>query len=156
MRYNELVEKLSKEITEIFPWDLEERLGEGERPLIVDVREPDEFAFAHIEGSINVPRGILEQACEWDYDETVPELVQARDREVIVVCRSGHRSVLSVYNMKLLGYEKAVSLKTGLRGWNDYEQPLVDADGNPVDIDAADEFFTTKLRDDQIDPARRQ
>ncbi len=156
MRYNELVEKLSKEITEIFPWDLEEKLGEGERPLIVDVREPDEYAFAHIEGSINVPRGILEQACEWDYDETVPELVQARDTEVVVVCRSGHRSVLSVYNMQLLGYKKALSLKTGLRGWNDYEQPLVNAAGDAVDIDEADEFFSTKLRDDQIDPARRK
>ncbi len=156
MRYNELIEQYSKEVTEIFPWDLEERLATADRPLIVDVREPEEYAFAHIEGSINVPRGILEQACEWDYDETVPELVTARDREVIVVCRSGHRSVLAAYNMKLLEYLNPVSLKTGLRGWNDYEQPLVNAAGETVDIDEADEFFATKLRDDQIDPARRK
>lgn len=156
MKYSELVEKCGKEITEIFPWDLEERLQSGNRPLIIDVREPDEYAFAHIEGSINVPRGILESACEWDYDETVPELVEARDKEVIVVCRSGHRSALAAYNMKLLDYELPVSLKTGLRGWNDYEQPLVNAAGDSVDIDAADEFFTTHLRDDQIDPARRK
>jgi rhodanese-related sulfurtransferase len=156
MKYSELVEKCSKEISELFPWDLEARLAEDDRPLIVDVREPEEYAFAHIEGSINVPRGILEQACEWDYDETVPELVQARDREVIVVCRSGHRSVLAAYNMKLIEFKHAVSLKTGLRGWNDYEQPLVNAAGEPVDIDEADAFFATRLRDDQVDPARRK
>ncbi len=156
MKYNELVEKLSKEVPEIFPWDLEERFETGDRPLIVDVREPNEFEFARIEGSINVPRGILEQSCEWDYDETVPELVQARDKEVIVVCRSGHRSVLAAYNMKLLGYQNAISLKTGLKGWNDFEQPLVNADGAVVDIDEVDAFFATKLREDQVDPARRQ
>lgn len=156
MKYSELVEKLSKEVPEMFPWDLEERFEAGGRPLIVDVREPNEFEFARIDGSINVPRGILEQSCEWDYDETVPELVEARDKEVIVVCRSGHRSVLAAYNMKLLGYQNAISLKTGLKGWNDFEQPLVNAAGEVVDIDEVDAFFATKLREDQIDPARRQ
>ena len=154
-KYSQLVEELSKEITEIFPWDLEERFESDEPPFILDVRERDEYEVAHIDGSLLVPRGILESACEWDYDETVPELVEAREREVIVVCRSGHRSVLAAYNMKLLGYKKAISLKTGLRGWNDYEQPLVNGAGDPVDIDEADEFFATKLSDDQIDPARR-
>jgi len=156
MKYSELVEKLSKEVPEMFPWDLEERFEAGDRPLIVDVREPNEFEFARIDGSINVPRGILEQSCEWDYDDTVPELVEARDKEVIVVCRSGHRSVLAAYNMKLLGYQNAISLKTGLKGWNDFEQPLVNAAGEVVDIDEVDAFFATKLREDQIDPARRQ
>lgn len=156
MKYSELVEERSKEIVEIFPWDLEERLEGGNRPLMIDVREPNEFEFARIDGSINVPRGILEQSCEWNYDETVPELVEARDREVIVICRSGHRSVLAAYNMKLLGYQKAVSLKTGLKGWNDFEQPLVNAVGEVVDIDAVDEFFASKLRADQLDPARRK
>jgi hypothetical protein len=47
------------------------------------------------------------------------------------------------------------SLKTGLRGWNDYEQPLVDAQGRPVDIDDADALFATRLRPEQIDPRRR-
>jgi rhodanese-related sulfurtransferase len=155
-RYYQLVEELSQHINEILPWDLVDLYESGAEPFIVDVREPDEWEFARIEDSILVPRGILESACEWDYDETVPELVEARDRDVIIVCRSGHRSVLAAYNMKLMGYRNPISLKTGLRGWNDYEQPLVNAAGEPVDIDEADEFFATKLRDDQIDPARRK
>ncbi len=155
-RYNQLVEELSKEVDELYPWDLEERFDVGEKLILLDVREPEEFNAMHIEGSINVPRGTLESACEWGYDETEPELVEARDQDVIVICRSGHRSVLAAYTMKILGYKKPISLKTGLRGWNDYEQALINRKGESVDIDDADEFFDTKLRDDQIDPERRK
>ena len=83
-----------------------------------------------IPGSMSVPRGILESACEWEYEETIPALVQAREREVVVVCRSGYRSVLAAHSMQVLGYQNVVSLKTGLRGWKDYEQPLVDQAGD--------------------------
>ncbi|MEA3275836.1 MAG: rhodanese-like domain-containing protein, partial [Pseudomonadota bacterium] len=74
----ELVRGCLTDVREIMPWDLEERLQENPTLLVVDVREPDEFDAMHLAGSINVPRGILESACEWDYEETVPELVQAR------------------------------------------------------------------------------
>jgi rhodanese-related sulfurtransferase len=116
---------------------------------------PDEFAAMHIDGSLNVPRGILESACEWDYEETVPELVRARDREVVVVCRSGYRSIMAAHAMNLLGYQDVCSLQTGLRGWKDYEQPLVDAAGEAVDLDDADRYFTPRLRPDQMRPADR-
>ena len=42
------------------------------------------------------------------------------------------------------------SLKTGLRGWNDYEQELVDTNDNVVDDDSAIEYFTPRLRPDQL------
>ena len=155
-RYTDLVNEQAKAIEEIFPWDLEEKLKGEEKPLILDVREPYEYDAMHIEGSLNVPRGILESACEWDYEETVPELVEARQREVVVVCRSGNRSVLAAYTLKLLGFEKPISLKTGLRGWNDYELPLVDRQCRPVDIEVADEYFANQVREDQLDPARRK
>jgi rhodanese-related sulfurtransferase len=140
------------DVREIMPWDLEERLQENPELLIVDVREPYEYDAMHIENSVHAPRGILESACEWDYEETIPELVKARQREVVVVCRSGYRSVLAAFSMQLLGFENVVSLKTGLRGWNDFEQPMVDRDGNPVDIDDADDYFTPELREDQLSP----
>jgi rhodanese-related sulfurtransferase len=135
------------------PWDLDERLQENPDLLIVDVREPQEFEAMHIAGSINVPRGILESACEWDYEETVPELVQAREREVVVVCRSGYRSVLAAHSMQVLGYRDVVSLQTGLRGWKDYDQPLEDGVGNEVDLDDADVYFTPRIRPEQMRPA---
>ncbi len=148
--YKDLVQDLLSEVQEIFPWDLEEMLNEEDKPMLLDVREADEFEAAHIPGSINVPRGLLEGACDWNYDDTVPELVRARDKKVVVICRSGNRSVLAAHTMKVMGYKDAVSLKTGVRGWNDFEQPLQDKDGNPVDIDDADELFASHVREDQM------
>ncbi len=148
----ELIRDCLTEVREIMPWDLAERLAENPDLLIVDVREPYEYDAMHIAESMNVPRGILESACEWDYEETEPELVQARGREIVVVCRSGYRSVLAASSMQVLGYEHVASLKTGLRGWKDYEQPLVDAAGRYLSLEDADAYFTPKLRPEQQRP----
>ncbi len=149
-RYNDFLSAVQDEVKEIFPWDLGDKLERGSGPLILDVREPYEFEMMHIKGSILVPRGILETACEYGYEETIPDLVMARTREIIVVCRSGNRSLLAAYTMKLMGYKNVWSLKTGLRGWNDYELALVDGDGNTVSIDAGDEYFTTRVTSAQL------
>ena len=152
-RFMQLVSDCLSDVKEVMPWDLEERLKVNPDLLLVDVREPYEFDAMHIAGSMNIPRGILESACEWEYEETEPELVRARDREIVVVCRSGHRSVLAAHSMQLLGYQNVASLQTGLRGWKDYEQPLVDRAGADVDLDEADVYFTPRVRDDQLRPA---
>lgn len=147
--FTQLVDECLQHIEEIFPWDLAEK-QQATKPLIIDVREPYEFDAMHIEGSINVPRGILESAVEFDYEETIPQLVQARDKEVILVCRSGRRSALAALTLQEMGFGNVISLKTGLRGWNEFEQALIDKDGNTVDIDDADEYFTAKLRPEQL------
>jgi rhodanese-related sulfurtransferase len=151
-KFMDLVNECCTSVPELMPWDLEEKLAADPGLLIVDVREPYEFDAMHIEGSLNVPRGVLESACEWDYEETEPRLVEARDREVVIVCRSGHRSLLAGANLKLLGFNQVFSLKTGLRGWKDSEQPLVDGRGQAVDLDDADEYFTPRLRPEQRRP----
>lgn len=151
-RYADLLVDALARVREIMPWDLAAQLARGERPLVLDVREPGEFAQARILGSINVPRGVLEQACEWDFDETVPELVRGRERPIVVVCRSGNRSVLAADVMQKLGFANVVSLKTGLRGWNDFDQPLVDECDVPVDGDDAETFLAPRLRPEQRRP----
>jgi rhodanese-related sulfurtransferase len=152
MTYMKLVQRCLDDVPELMPWDLEERLRENPDLLVLDVREPYEYDAMHIPGSLAVPRGILESACEWDYEETVPELVRARNREIVVVCRSGYRSVLAARTMQEMGYENVASLKTGVRGWNDYEQPLEDQNRNPVEIESADDYFNTQVRPDQLKP----
>ncbi|MBU0499652.1 MAG: rhodanese-like domain-containing protein [Gammaproteobacteria bacterium] len=151
-RFLELIRDCLSDVRELMPWELEERLQANPGALILDVREPAEFDAMHIAGSMNVPRGILESACEWEYEETEPELVRAREREVIVVCRSGYRSILAAHSLQVLGFKDVVSLKTGLRGWKDYDQPLVDKSGNDVDLDFADDYFTANLKADQMRP----
>ncbi|MFZ3019403.1 MAG: rhodanese-like domain-containing protein [Gallionella sp.] len=152
MRYDDLVAEALTRVKEVMPWDLSRSLEAGNKPLLLDVREPAEFAMMRIPGSINVPRGVLEQSCEWDYDETVPELAAGRDREIVVICRSGKRSVLAADTMLQMDFSNVVSLKTGVRGWNDFEQPLEDANGNSIDADAGDELLTPRVKPEQRKP----
>jgi rhodanese-related sulfurtransferase len=153
-RFTDLVSECLPRISQKFPWDVADRLETPSPPMILDVREPHEYEAMHIRDSLNVPRGILETACEFGYEETVSELAAARDREIVVVCRSGNRSAMAAFTMQLLGYKEVASMQTGLRGWNDYELPLVDAAGMVVPVDRADDFFTTRLRPEQQEPDR--
>lgn len=151
-RYADLIADALNRVREIQPWDLREQLAGERPPMVLDVREPAEFAQARIPGSINVPRGVLEQACEWDYEETVPELAARRALSVVVVCRSGNRSVLAADVMQQLGFPDVVSLKTGVRGWNDFDQPLVDERGAALDGDAAERLLASNPRPEQRRP----
>jgi rhodanese-related sulfurtransferase len=152
MRYDDLVAEALTRVKEVLPWDFGKRFKDGDVPLLLDVREPAEFAALRIPGSINVPRGILEQSCEWDYDETVPELAGGREREIVVICRSGKRSVLAADVMLRMGFSNVVSLKLGIRGWNDAELPLENAEGEAVDADAGDEVLASRVRPEQRKP----
>jgi len=138
-------------VNEIMPWDLTDMM-ETKAPLLLDVREPDEYNLVRIRNSLSVPRGVLESACEFDYEETEPELVTARDRDIVVICRSGYRSVLACSVMQLMGYRSVVSLKTGIKGWNDYDQPLFDGSDEEVDADVAWDLLNEPIREDQKSP----
>ncbi|MFO1291857.1 MAG: rhodanese-like domain-containing protein [Rubrivivax sp.] len=151
-RYEELLAQARSRVRELMPWDLAAELAAAEPPLVLDVREPAEYAAAHIAGALHVPRGVLEQACEWDHDETEPALAGQSARAIVVVCRSGKRSLLAADTLQQLGYTDVHSLATGLRGWNDAEQPLVDGAGRAVDGDAAEALFAPRLRPEQRRP----
>lgn len=140
------------QIQELFPWDVEEFLEQSPDALIVDIRENDEVATGTIKGSLHVPRGILESACDWGYSDTVPELVQARGRAVLLVCRSGNRSAIAALTLQIMGYTQVYSLKTGIRGWNDDEMPLYDSNDQLVDVDLTEELLSPPVRADQLGP----
>ncbi|MGD9667897.1 MAG: rhodanese-like domain-containing protein [Hyphomicrobiaceae bacterium] len=154
--YKTLSDKAAAKISEIMPWDLEAKRACEPELIVLDVRERAEFEAAHIKGAINVPRGILEAACEWDYAETEPELVMARQRPIVVVCRSGNRSALAALVMGMIGFERVVSMKLGIKGWNDGDLPLVDGRGIRVDPDDVAHLIEPQLAPEQLDPARRR
>jgi len=151
-KFTDFIEACRESVPEVFPWDLVEKQEQGETMMLLDVREPYEFQTMHMKGSINVPRGILESAAEWGYEETVPELVEARDERIVIICRAGNRSLLAGKVLQLMGYTRICSLKTGLRGWNDFEQTLVDSAGNEVDMDISDDYFTSRVSEEQLGP----
>jgi len=148
----QLIEVALETVDELFPWDLEELMNDEKDMLLLDVREHTGFDAMKIKNSINVPRGVLESACEYNYDQTVPELVEARNRSVVVICRSGKRSALAAQTMQWMGYENVVSLKLGVKGWNDSDLPLFDQTGKQVDGDEAAELLEPPLRPEQIKP----
>ncbi len=150
--FKQLLDETIPDISELFPWDAEGFQNDNPDMLCLDIREPYEFESVRIRDSINVPRGILESACEYDYEETVPELVNSRQRPVLIVCRSGNRSIFAAKTMQDMGFKNTHSLKTGLKGWNDFDLPLVDANDNDVDADDADIYFTPNLRPEQLRP----
>ena len=150
--YQDLVSDCLPHINEIFPWDLEDELKQNPEIILVDINEPYEYSLAHVPEAINVPRGILESACDYGYDETVPELASGREKTIIVICRSGNRSALAAFTMRQMGFSNVRSLKTGLRGWNDNDSPLEDSENNIVDPDIAEGYFITTLRPEQEEP----
>ena len=153
--YQRLVVKALREIEEVLPWDLEEQIIEDPELIILDIREPEEFAMMHIKNSLHVPRGLLEGACVWNYDDTEPKLASARDQNIVVVCRSGNRSALAALTMKQMGFEKVRSLKLGIKGWNDNDLEMFDSKGNVVDIDKADEWLNQAVPEGKLDPSKK-
>lgn len=147
-----LVADALPQIHELMPWDVDEMRSSHPELMIVDIREADEYNAGHIENSLHVPRGILETSCDWGYSDTIPTLAQARDKPVVLVCRSGNRTALAALTLHLMGYQQVYSMKTGVRGWNDYELPLFNQAGELVDIDLAEEELNPPVRPEQMEP----
>ena len=153
--FKQIVDEARHGIKELFPWDVEERMQQNSDLLLLDIREECEYMAYHIRHSMLIPRGILETACEAEYEDSVPELINARDREIIVICRSGNRSVLAAQTMTWMGYRNVASMKTGLRGWNDYELPLVDRSLEIVDPDRVEQLLSAGFCSSLMHPDRR-
>jgi rhodanese-related sulfurtransferase len=153
--FKQIVEEARQEVNELFPWDVEQRMNESDDLLLLDIREECEYAAFHVENSMLIPRGILETACEDEYEDSVPELIDSRNREIIVICRSGNRSILAAQTMQWLGYKNVTSMKTGLRGWNDYELPLINRYKETVDPDTVDDLLNAGFCSTLMHPDRR-
>jgi rhodanese-related sulfurtransferase len=154
-KFADIIAEAREQIDEVFPWDVDEIMKRDNDVLILDIREECEFMSYHIEHSMLIPRGILETACEYEYEDAVPELIEAREHEIIVICRSGNRSLLAALTMKIMGYKNVKSMKTGLRGWNDYELPLFNIKKDQLDPDDVDEMLDAGFISQMMHPDRR-
>ena len=78
-------------------------------PLIVDVREKDEYSKGHIRGAKHISRGVLEQK--------IFEIAPDCSSPILVYCAGGNRGALAADTLQKMGYQKVFSLKGGLSGW---------------------------------------
>ena len=86
----------------------------AEPPIIVDVREADEWAEGHIEEATHIPLGQL--------GARTREIPQ--DREVIVVCHSGQRSAMATSLLLRAGYTHVVNMTGGMHAWELQHLPI--------------------------------
>ena len=96
-------------LPDLTPQDLHARLERGEPLHLVDVREPEEYEYCHIEGSQLIPLG--------DIPQHVAEL--ATDRPVVLICHHGVRSAQALgYLQHRLGRQNLLNLKGGIDAWS--------------------------------------
>jgi rhodanese-related sulfurtransferase len=90
--------------------------------LVLDVREPDEYAEGHLPGSINIPRGFLEVRADLEHYKRDPRL-ESRDQRILCYCGGGHRSALAAKVLQEMGFKEAISMREGWTGWTERGLP---------------------------------
>ena len=104
---------------------LKQALDNDEDVIVLDVREPNEYAVAHIPESINIPRGLLEFSI-WS-------LIPDKNEKILVYCKTGARAALAAKTLNELGYVHAKAVATGGKAWV--------LAGYPVQTSISDEEF---------------
>jgi len=112
--FRQLLEQSRAVVPEVGAEAVAARLASEDAPVLLDVREPDETAEGHIPGAVLVPRARLEQRIE----RLVP-----REREIVVYCESGVRSLLAGRTLRELGYDRVSSMAGGFGRWSDLGLP---------------------------------
>jgi rhodanese-related sulfurtransferase/TusA-related sulfurtransferase len=102
---NETFEKKHENV--ISNQELETKLMNDEKIVVLDVRESAEYAFNHIHNAISIPLGELK--------ERLGDL--NKDAEIYVVCRTGSRSDLAAQKLTENGFMKVVNVLPGMSEW---------------------------------------
>lgn len=77
--------------------------------LLLDVRQPEEYAAIHAPNAKLIPLGEL--------PARLPEIATYKDKPIVVMCRSGRRSAKGVELLKEAGYSNVSNLAGGIQGW---------------------------------------
>lgn len=96
---------------EITAAELKRRLDAGEKPHILDVREPDEYAAFNI-GATHMPLGQVMAMQTDDIDDW-------KEEEVIVHCQGGGRSMQAGAMLETMGFKNVKNLTGGMRAWQE-------------------------------------
>lgn len=91
--------------------ELKQKLDSGEKVNLIDVREPHEYAEANLGGRL-VPLGKIQTM-------QVEELEDLKDEEVIIHCRSGHRSMMACLVLDSLGFKNTANVAGGILAWQE-------------------------------------
>jgi len=113
--FPQLLQRVKKDIKEVDAAGVQEALDSAQPPLLVDVRERDEYEEGALKGAVHIPRGYLEMQIENKEAD--------RDRPIVVYCAGGVRSALAAQSLQTLGYSNVRSLNGGFGAWKDAGRP---------------------------------
>ena len=108
-QFLKLVDDSKKRVKETNVQELKKRVDSGEKLILVDVREDNEWAKGHIPGAVHMGRGVIERDIEREIPDTATKLV--------LYCGGGFRSALVADNLQKMGYTNVESMDGGWRGW---------------------------------------
>lgn len=114
---HDLVSAAKAQCTEVSVIDALRALDSAD--VIIDVREPDEYAAGHLAGAINIPRGLLE------FKLSGTPALERRDLCVVLYCKTSGRSALAANTMQSMGYLNVVSMAGGYDAWVESGGPVV-------------------------------
>ncbi len=117
----QLIQEARQRVQNLTVDQVAEELAQG-RVVLVDVREPGEWAAGRIPGATHVPRGLLEVSA----DPTSPAHKRELDphHRVILYCASGGRSALSADTLQAMGYTNVAHLDGGFKAWSAAGRPV--------------------------------
>ncbi|HTF92696.1 MAG TPA: molybdopterin-synthase adenylyltransferase MoeB [Verrucomicrobiae bacterium] len=108
--FQEIMAEARKDIPEVTAQQVNELLkNNGKSPVVLDVRESDEWRQGHLEGAVPLPRGFLEIKIE----SAIPD----KNSPIIAYCAGGVRSLLAAKVMKEMGYQNVSSMSGGYAAW---------------------------------------
>ena len=113
----EMLAEARQVVPEEGPAALQRRMNSGEKVVVIDVRDPDEFRDGHIEGSANISRGFLEFR--------IGTAVTDPATPIVLYCQTGLRSVLAAKALRELGYATVINLQGGYQKWVQSGLPVV-------------------------------
>ena len=111
----QLLQRVKKEITEVGLDEAQEHIQSAQPPILIDVRERDEYEEGALKGAVHIPRGFLELQVE----NRVPD----RTQPVVVYCAGGARSALAAKALQDMGYTRVSSLAGGFGSWKNAGLP---------------------------------
>jgi len=118
----DLVARTKAQIRTIDMGAFKSALDKREAGLIVDVREPLEYASGHVPGAINIPRGVIELSI-WPH-VGFPDSTDLGKR-ITLYCGVGTRSILAAKSLQDLGFTNAVAVDMRIADWAKAGHPLV-------------------------------
>lgn len=114
-QFLKLIQDAKQRVKETNVPDVKRRIDAGEKMVLVDVREDNEWARGHLPGAVHMGRGIIERDIEKSVEDTGTKLV--------LYCGGGFRSALVADNLQKMGYTNVESMDGGWRGWTEAGLP---------------------------------